>query len=153
MPHGSVVARHGPPPSRQWEGIAQDWHPPGETFDESPLRLTQPVIRTRGSPASMALERLPPTCVAGRGDGVCGWDVQDHASGWETRGWEMRAARSAEFMVRALGKAHSRSARKQQLMWNITKQAWVYVDAPARTPLTKMSFKKLQSEAREKAQA
>ena len=53
----------------------------GGTFDESPLRRPKPYVRTRGSPASMALERLPPKCVAGRGDGHRG-DVGYHAGGW-----------------------------------------------------------------------
>ena len=64
------ATRHGPPPSHKWEGIAQDERPPGETLNESPLRRERPYNHSRGNPASMALERLPPTCVAGRGDDV-----------------------------------------------------------------------------------
>ena len=39
-------------------------------MNESPLRRERPYDHSRGNPASMALERLPPTCVAGRGDDV-----------------------------------------------------------------------------------
>jgi hypothetical protein len=70
MPRGSFVAHHGPLPSQLWEGISQDEHPPGETFDESSLRHTKPYVRTRDSSTSMALERLPPTRVAVRGDKI-----------------------------------------------------------------------------------
>ena len=85
MPCGSVVNRHGPPPSQQWEGIAQDERPPGETFDESSLRRAQPYVHPRGSTASMALEQLPPTCVAGRGDGVRRGDVGSDATAADGR--------------------------------------------------------------------
>ena len=74
-------ARHGLPPSCKWEGIAQDEHPSGGIFDESPLRRPKPYVRTRGSPAFVALDWLPPTCVASRGDGHRG-DMGDHAGGW-----------------------------------------------------------------------
>ena len=88
MPAGSTC--HGPPPSRKREGIAQNEHPQGETFNESPLRRTRPYVHMRGSLASMALERLPPVCVAGRGDGIHGGATDgrqeggyDNADGWE----------------------------------------------------------------------
>ena len=59
MPRGSLVARHIPPLSQHWEGIAQDERPLGETFNESSLRRAKPYVCTRGSPASMTLERSP----------------------------------------------------------------------------------------------
>ena len=85
MPRGSFVAHHGPLPSQLCEGISQDEHPPGETFDESSLWRAKPYVRTRVSPASMALERLPPTCVAGRGDDICRGTVAGRVHG-EDRG-------------------------------------------------------------------
>ena len=88
----------------------------------------------------MALERLPPTCMAGRGDNVCGGDIRDHTSGWETRAAGSKAGTAT--------RTHTR-----QLVWDIARQLWVTVDAPARTPLKKTSFETLRSEARQKARA
>ena len=93
---------HGTPLSQSWGDRTRDDHT-GGALNESPPRRERPYNYTRGNTASMALEWLPPTCVAGRDSrgkwSRCsdGWYTRDDEF-WDERPVAGRAPKSCKSM-------------------------------------------------------
>ena len=88
--HGSFVVRK---PSTTYHGAGTVppylcWNDPIEgTYNESSSRRVTPYVRPHGNVASLVLEKLPPACLAGRGDKVSEWAVKGTRRGTVLGAW------------------------------------------------------------------